>query len=1109
MFPRLFNKILNCFRPRKGGWRAPPPRRRAGRVALFQPLENLEERQLLTASAFESLNQGVSGYDSTSGEWITLRYDGEKYVQENAVDLNAVGRFSDPLAVDFDGDGMDEIYLRDNKTGNWWTINPASSSNQLRYIAYWGTSSPIVTSLIGDIDGDGRKEIITMSSQAQWVSLGYDGADFKTTELPSWESYRTWTDFLLADTNGDGIDEIFARDTSSGYWRTSSKVGNSFSTSIVAQWVQAATYRSPMVGDMNGDGREEIIAYDNFGKFWNVAYDGTKFSTQLLRGWDTSGNWREFVIADINGDGKDEVIGHQTSTGKWWGLFSDGTGYLSRQLGLSSTTLTFEYMLVGDVTGDGRDDVVSRDSLGNFYALTSDGTTSQLQLIKNWTTSVEWRNIMLFDYDGDGVQEIVGRNAGNGYWWGIDKVTGGYANRLIAQWGTTADYLYVFSGKFRSGNGAGLVTWDARGDWWYSPLNGSSVNTWITNQEPPVRYTQTWVADINGDGTQDLIGYDASRGNWWGLIHDSSGTHNTFLGQWNVKTSWQNIQFVDFNGDGSKDIAGWDPAGGNWFGIVSKNGTHSALKLTNWAPTSTYRNVMVIDMNGDGRQEIVGRNQTGGWWAISFDGSTYRSQYLKGWTESMDWRNIAVVDLEGDGRQEIIAQSALKGEWWELYDTGAGSTFRKVASWNPSETYGNLLIGDINGDGKSDIAAQSNRGAWWMLTTTGTSYATRFITGWNAASPWQNFVIADLGGDGKAEIIAQDSGTGAWWGIFADGMGFDSHLLIAGSENLRTNGLQVADINHDGAADLIGRDPTTNQWWSLSTTGTTSTVQNLGTANLSNVTVGAIPGVSDSSFKQWLLRSIPNLAETLATDRLLAARMLLNWASNNADGALTSSLEGRTNQQTSIYSRPSDLFKDFFDPDLGGFYCGGYSIFFNNILHLFGYDSFTFNFGDIRDDLTHVTVVVPIANGANDWNYYILDPTFNSIFSSTGSTRQLTVQEMLQKYYTGQTNQIVEVNDSIADREWLAIGTTDLPQFVHQSGVQSVDPSIEIYTRPTYTISIWTNEIRNNLMKYGYSTGTTAYMELMTKNVFNVGDSTNAAARDRFIYHLKAYGIPV
>lgn len=1111
MFPSLFQQIFQRFRGNFGSVRRGTRRRRAGGSGVFPPLEGLESRELLSATGFQGLDQGISGYDSTTGEWVTLRYDGESYVQEKSSDLNAVGRFTDPVSADFDGDGMDEIYLRDVATGNWWSINPAASANQLKYVAYWTVETEIKDILVGDVTGDGREEILAWTSKSQWIALSYNGSSFQTISIPSWESYLKWGNFVLADTNGNGIQEIIGRDTVTGSWRMTEKSGSGFSTQLLGSWTIGNTYQSPLVGDMNGDGRDEIISRDNRGSWWNLSFNGTGYQTQFMRGWDTDGGWREFVVTDLNGDGKDEVIGHQSATGKWWGLFQESTGFVSRQLGSSSTATTYEYLLAGDITGDGRSDVVSRDRLGNFWALTSNGSSSQVQLVKNWVNNVEWRDVMLLDYDGDGVQEIIGRNTGNGYWWGIDKVAGGYANRLLGQWGTTGDYLYVFAGNFRAGSGAGIVAWDSYGEWWFSGLNGSTVNTKLAFQEPPVRFTETYVGDVNGDGLQDIVGYDASRGNWWALIHDSTGTHNRYLGQWSKSVAWQNVTLGDFDGDGRTDIAGWDATSGNWWGIVSPNGAARGVKLTNWGPNSTYRNVMVLDINGDGRQEIVGRNQTGGWWGVMSDGTAFRSQYLKGWTESWNWENLTVVDLEGDGREEILGFSTLTSEWHEIFWTGTTYANRKVSSWTASETYSNLLVGDITGDGRTDIAAQNSRGGWWMLSFGGSSYGTKYLTGWNMTTPWKNFAIADLGGDGKSEIVAQDGSSGNWWGIFESGGKYDSRMLVNGTKDNRlTEGVQIADLNHDGADELVGYDTTSRKWWSISVAGSGAIgVQTLGSANLSRVTVGAIPGISDAALKQWLLKTLPNLSMNLLNDRLFAARQLMNWAANNADGAISSALQTMTSQTVNSLSRPSDMYKDFFLPNRGGVYCGGYSIFLNNILRLFGYDSFTLNFGDMRDDLTHVTVIVPVANGAGDWNYYMFDPTFNTVFQAPGTDRLLTVQEMFQKLQLGQSTQIYVRQDSLAQRDWLSLAPVSQSEYTVQSLPPNSSPGILVYSRPAYSINVWTNEIRNSLMKYGYSTGTTGYLQLLTKQIFTVGQSPNSAARERFIWWVKAYGIPV
>lgn len=1077
---------------------------------LSPVVEPLETRTLLAASGFDALNQGIFGYDD-QGEWVSFRYDGQTFVQESATDLNSAGRSADPVAADLDGDGRDEYYIRNIETGDWYSLQPENTQTPLKWVSRWTMSSPILDVLVGDLNGDGREEIITLKSDGNWNTLAWNGNSYVTGQLQGWYRSDNWTGLSLIDLDGNGIDDVIGFDPASAQWLVISQNNGVLSSSRVATWNPSETYTSFLVGDLNGDGLQEMIARNSVGNWWQLKLTDSGYQTSYIATWGTNGGWRDFTIADLNDDGQDEIIGQEMATGAWWQISQQGTSYASRWLGASTPGLSFQYMLTGDVTGDGRTDVVSRDSLGNFWALNSNGSTTQLTLIKNWTTSVVWRDVMLVDYNGDGTSEIIGRNIDNGYWWGINGTTGGYANELIARWGTSADYLYVFANPAASSSGINLITWDSYGDWWSSTLGITSTNTRLANQEPPFRFTQTYSVDVSGDGSPDLVGFDSIRGNWWAVIHDATGTYNRFLGRWDARVAWQDLVFADLDGDGRTDIAACDTISGSWWGILSPGGKFSARKLSTWNPASSYRNVMTLDLNGDGRREIVGKNESGSWWAVTTtDGTTFQNQFLQGWTESWNWQNIATVDLEGDGRTEIIGQASTRGEWWEIYWTGSSYSSRFLAGWNATDSYGDLQIGDITGDGRNDIAVRSSSGNWWMLSYAGiNSWSTKFLTGWAVGSGWQNFAMADLLGNGKYEIVAQQISTGNWWGIFSTGTGYENRLLISGSQNRRSNSLQLVDFDHDGKAELVGKDPTSGSWWSFSYSPTGSTVRDLGTLNLQQAVVGAIPGVSDSAFKQFLMKAIPTLALNLASNPLQAARLLMNWASRNADGAISSILQTQTSETINALSRPSDMYHDFFLPNRGGVYCGGFSIFLNNILHLFGFDSFTLNFGELREDLTHVVVIVPIANGSNDWNYYVFDPTFNTLFLEPGTDRMLTFQEMVQKIKNGQTNLISVRQDSFTDRDWLSVGPVSNTQYQLKSAPASTNSNIYVYSRPNYTLTSWLTEIKTPLARYGYSTGTTGYLQLLTNQIFSVGSTNNSAVRDRFISFVVSAGINI
>lgn len=1063
-------------------------------------IETLETRTLLTATGAEALNQGILGFDDASGEWMTLRYDGEQYVQENLSDLNSVGRYADPIQADLDGDGLQEVYLRDTRSGDWYSLKPEGSAPVVQWISSW-TPATIQETLIGDVTGDGRGDIVTFNDRGEWICLSWNGNGYATTVLQTWYT-GDWQGVGLADLDGDLVKDLVGFDSGSGRWYGVLQSNGVRTSYRLADWNPGMTYGSFLVGDLNGDGRDEVIARDNSGSWWSVEGNGGQYGTKFLQGWDNSGAWRDFVLTDLNGDGKKEIIGHQTATGRWWGLFRQGNDSISSMLGVSDPQVSFDLMLTGDITGDGRNDVVSRDALGNFWALSSNGTTSQIEFVKNWTTNTEWRDFHLADFDGDGAAEILGRNAGNGMWWGIERVPTGYSNTLVAQWGTAGDYLYVMTGAFRAGNGIGLLTWDSYGDWWYSSVGATSTNQWVSRLEPPVRYSESYVADVNGDGMPDLVGYDAVRGNWWGLIHNYSGTHNRYLGHWNPRVAWEHRLFADLDGDGREDIAARDPVSGNWWGILSSGGFSRGQKLSNWTTANAYQNVMTIDLEGDGKSEIVGRNSVGTWWSITGDGSGFTTRYLQGWTESWDWKNVTAVDLEGDGREEILGYSALRGEWWELYWTGSGYSSRKVGTWDANQTYENLVTGDLNGDGRRDVATRSGAGDWAFLNFNGSSYATQGMTNWGGDAAWGNLATADLNGDGKDEIVGQNATTHAWWGIFAKVGGFENRLLVTGATNWLAEGMQATDLNQDGIAELTGYDPVRETWWSLEAEGTGGEVTALDAVTWSRTAVGALPGISNTMLRRQILFELPELKIALGNgETLQAARLILGWAAKSGDFALQGD-DLPENIQT-----VADLYYGYFKRNITGMSCGGYAAYYSGILQLFGIDSLDIGFGELPS-LSHTTTVIPIEeNGV--WKFYVLDPTFGVNFLHPDTGEIADYFEMIDLLEEGRLEETGRNEINLNGRDFLSHSPVVLenPETLVLKRIESGN---YVYAWPGYGIDAYLGTYSKTLAAEGYSEGLAGFVEMMRNQVYTIGmyGSTGSAVMAAFLAEVQARGIP-
>lgn len=1071
-------------------------------VSHLGMVEALESRALLTSTGFEALNQGILGYDQVRGEWTALRYDGIEYVQDQLNDLNSIGKFGDPIKVDLDGDGRSELYFQDMRSGDWFSLKPEDSGDPYQWVCSWTATASITAVLTGDLNGDGRNEIVSFNSSGEWLSLSWNGTNYQTTFIQGWYAASSWVGHQFINLDGQGTEELAAFDAAVGRWYAISFGGGGYTTSFLADWNSTHEYGSLLKGDFDRNGSEELVARDETGSWWRLSWNGNGYQTDFMQGWDPDGNWREFSVVDLNGDGRQEIVGHQTSTGKWWGLFREGANYVSRELGYSDPTAVFSEMLVGDITGDGREDIVSRDNHGNFWALTSSGGNSQVQFIKNWTTNTTWSDLRLIDFDGDGVDELLGRNTGNGFWWAIDNVPAGYTNQFVAQWGTAGNYLFVFDGLFLEGNGVGLAAWDTYGDWWYSSLGASTANRHIAIVQPPVHYSRTYVADVNGDGNEDLIGYDSNLGNWWALVQDYGGKHARYLGHWDPSVPWENELLLDIDGDGRKDLAGYDPLSGNWWGITSEGRVSRSRKLTNWSTSNSYRNVMVIDLNGDGKQEIVGRNSVGTWWGVFHEEFGMETRYLQGWTESWNWENISAIDLEGDGRQEILGYSETKGEWWELYWNGSEFASRRIAAWDPSRTYGSPLIGDLNGDGLEDISARSNTGDWIFLAYNGSEYLTQFLTTWGVASPWKSISIADLDGDGKSEIVGQEVSTGTWWGIFANSTGAVSRALVSGSEQLNSESVRIADLNQDGHQELVGFDSARNSWWGLSLQDNSGHVDWLGELSGTFVEVGTLPGVSNTMLRRQILFEIPDLVTALANrETLRAAQLILGWTAKVGDFAL----DGTDLAQG--FGSVADLYYNYLKPNNKGMSCGGYSAFYSGVLQLFGIDSVDIGFGELPE-LTHTTTVIPIFTDGF-WKFHLLDATFGLNFRNPSNGDFSDWFELIDLYHVDRLSELLREEINLNGRDFLSQSpvVTKEAETLVLKGIMSGN---YVYSYPGYGIDSYLRKYKEILIDYGYSADLNGFVALMLNRVYNVipyGNSGSVAAAE-FIRQLQSRGIP-
>ncbi|MCD6344360.1 MAG: VCBS repeat-containing protein [Anaerolineae bacterium] len=224
------------------------------------------------------------------------------------------------------------------------------------------------------------------------------------------------------------------------------------------------------------------------------------------------------------------------------------------------------------------------------------------------------------------------------------------------------------------------------------------------------------------------------------------------------ETGWYSSPAVaDLDGDGTQEVIGAA------YTLFVLNGEDDSLKWSEDPPVSNARawpGVVVADIDGDGDLEIVTAHGGGYVRVLDHTGNVVWMRQ----PSSRELRGLSVYDLDGNGTLEIVVNAAANSKvntWVYEHDGTLRPGWPQLsgdgAAWGVFND--NVAIGDLDGDGTGEIIVPSDVHYICAYEPDGTQIPAHSMYGdktWGEVGIWESLEI-ELRGWGKCNGVREES----------------------------------------------------------------------------------------------------------------------------------------------------------------------------------------------------------------------------------------------------------------------------------------------------------------------------------------------------------------